>query len=31
VWKVAHYNLTIPIPNDLAKKVVAMIKEKPQS
>jgi len=27
-WKIAHYNLTIPIPNDLAKAVVAMIKEK---
>jgi ketosteroid isomerase-like protein len=27
-WKVAHYNLTIPIPNDLAKKVVGIIKEK---
>ena len=27
-WKVAHYNLTIPIPNDLAKAVVAMIKKK---
>lgn len=27
-WKIAHYNLTIPIPNDLAKSVVAMIKEK---
>ena len=26
-WKIAHYNLTIPIPNDLAKAVVAMIKE----
>lgn len=25
-WKVAHYNLTIPIPNDLAKKVVEMIR-----
>ena len=31
-WKVAHYNLTIPIPNDLAKKVVKMIREqKPAS
>ena len=28
VWKVAHYNLTIPIPNDLAKTVVGMIREK---
>ena len=27
-WKIAHYNLTIPIPNDLAKTVVAMIREK---
>jgi ketosteroid isomerase-like protein len=26
-WKVAHYNLTIPIPNDLAKSVVQMIRE----
>lgn len=25
VWKVAHYNLTIPIPNDLSKSVVEMI------
>jgi ketosteroid isomerase-like protein len=25
-WKIAHYNLTIPIPNDLSKQVVAMIK-----
>jgi len=25
-WKIAHYNLTIPIPNDLAKEVVAMIR-----
>jgi ketosteroid isomerase-like protein len=25
-WKVAHYNLTIPIPNDLAKTVVEMIR-----
>jgi ketosteroid isomerase-like protein len=25
-WKIAHYNLTIPIPNDLAKKVVEMIR-----
>jgi len=24
-WKIAHYNLTIPIPNDLAKEVVKMI------
>lgn len=24
-WKIAHYNLTIPIPNDLAKSVVQMI------
>ena len=27
-WKVAHYNLTIPIPNDLAKAVVEMIRAK---
>ena len=27
-WKVAHYNLTIPIPNDLAKTVVEMIRTK---
>lgn len=27
VWKIAHYNLTIPIPNDLAKDVVAMIRK----
>lgn len=27
-WKIAHYNLTIPIPNDLAKTVVGMIREK---
>lgn len=27
-WKVAHYNLTIPIPNELAKTVVGMIREK---
>jgi ketosteroid isomerase-like protein len=25
-WKIAHYNLTIPIPNALAKKVVEMIR-----
>ena len=25
-WKVAHYNLTIPIPNDLSKSVVEMIR-----
>jgi ketosteroid isomerase-like protein len=25
-WKIAHYNLTIPIPNDLAKAVVEMIR-----
>ncbi len=28
-WKIAHYNLTIPIPNDLAKTVVEMIRAKP--
>jgi ketosteroid isomerase-like protein len=27
-WEIAHYNLTIPIPNDLAKSVVGMIREK---
>ena len=27
-WKIAHYNLTIPIPNDLAKTVVGMIRER---
>ena len=27
-WKIAHYNLTIPIPNDLAKTIVGMIREK---
>jgi ketosteroid isomerase-like protein len=27
-WKIAHYNLTIPIPNDLSKEVVAMIRKK---
>jgi len=27
VWKIAHYNLTIPIPNDLAKTVVEMIRK----
>ena len=26
-WKIAHYNLTIPIPNDLAKSVVEMIRK----
>ena len=26
-WKIAQYNLTIPIPNALARKVVAMIRE----
>jgi ketosteroid isomerase-like protein len=25
-WKIAHYNLTIPIPNDLAKDFVARIR-----
>lgn len=25
-WKIAHYNLTIPIPNDLSKAVVEMIR-----
>jgi ketosteroid isomerase-like protein len=27
-WRVAHYNLTIPIPNDLSKSVVEMIRGK---
>ena len=27
-WKIAHYNLTIPIPNDLADEVVARIRAK---
>jgi hypothetical protein len=27
-WKIAHYNLTIPIPNDLSKAVVGMIRDK---
>lgn len=27
-WKIAHYNLTIPIPNDLAKTVVGMIRKR---
>jgi len=26
-WKIAHYNLTIPIPNALAKSVVQMIRQ----
>ncbi|MGZ5432449.1 MAG: nuclear transport factor 2 family protein [Thermoanaerobaculia bacterium] len=26
-WKIAHYNLTIPIPNELAKSVVEMIRK----
>jgi len=28
VWKIAQYNLTIPLPNSLARSVVKMIKEK---
>jgi len=28
-WRIAHYNLTIPIPNALAKQVVRMIREQP--
>lgn len=28
VWKIAQYNLSIPIPNALAKRVVGMIKNK---
>jgi ketosteroid isomerase-like protein len=31
MWKVAHYNLTIPIPNDLAKSVVEMIRATPST
>ena len=27
-WKIAQYNLTIPIPNELAKTVVGMIRER---
>ncbi len=27
-WKIAHYNLTIPIPNELSDAVVKMIREK---
>lgn len=27
-WKIAHYNLTIPIPNELAKEVVGMIRKR---
>jgi hypothetical protein len=30
-WRIAHYNLTIPIPNDLAKNVVEMIRTTPSS
>jgi ketosteroid isomerase-like protein len=26
-WRIAQYNLTVPIPNDLAEKVVGMIRE----
>ena len=26
VWKIVHYNLTIPIPNDLAKDIVWLIR-----
>ena len=26
-WKIAHYNLTVPVPNDLLMKVAGMIKE----
>lgn len=26
-WKIAQYNLTIPVPNDLARQVVRMIRE----
>ena len=27
-WKIAQYNLTVPVPNDLLEKVVEMIREK---
>jgi hypothetical protein len=27
-WKIAQYHLTIPIPNDLANRVVKMIRER---
>lgn len=27
-WKIAHYNLTIPIPNELAKEVVERIRKR---
>jgi ketosteroid isomerase-like protein len=30
-WLIAHFNLTIPIPNDLAKTVVGMIREQKPS
>ncbi|HUR82084.1 MAG TPA: nuclear transport factor 2 family protein [Thermoanaerobaculia bacterium] len=30
-WKIAHYNLTIPIPNALAKSVVEMIRATPSN
>ncbi len=30
-WKITQYNLTIPIPNDLARQVVGMIREMPES
>lgn len=30
-WKIAQYNLSIPIPNDLAKSVVEMIRTSPTS
>lgn len=28
-WKIAQYHLTIPIPNEISKQVVAMIRETP--
>ena len=28
-WRIAQYNLTIPIPNDLARRVVEMIRDMP--
>ena len=30
VWKISQYNLTIPIPNSIARSVVKMIREKNQ-
>ena len=30
-WKISHYNLTVPVPNDLLVSVVEMIKEQGKS